>query len=66
MGDWGGGGEEEIFGPATYLTQRPLRTQRNTGGGDLFWDVEILIFPCKCGTLTRGIRKVESGRGIRG
>ena len=33
MGDWGGCGEEEIFGPATYLTQRPLRTQRNTGGG---------------------------------
>ena len=28
MGDWGGCGEEEIFGPATYLTQRPLRTER--------------------------------------
>ena len=28
MGDWGGCGEEEIFGPATYLTQRPLRTGR--------------------------------------
>ncbi len=27
MGDWGGGGEAEIFGPATYLTPRGCGTR---------------------------------------
>ena len=34
MGDWGGCGEEEIFGPTTLLTRFAEELRRAPGAGD--------------------------------
>jgi len=37
MGDWGGGGEEEIFGPTTLLARFAEELRRGDRGGR-FWN----------------------------
>ena len=52
MGEIGGGREGEIFGPATYLTQRTLRAERNSE-----FRRSANVRKCECGGRADGLHR---------